>query len=109
MFDGKTAAGLPTRAPEETPSRMEALRLYREGARSFPDNAQRGSFAVGKLADLAVRTEGFTIPVDRIGTIRSVLTVVGGRVVHASEPYAAPKRNDELKNVHQVSHRRAPR
>ena len=45
---------------------------------------------MGKLADLAVLTEDYlTVPVDRIGTIRSLLTMVGGRIVHASERYAA--------------------
>ena len=45
---------------------------------------------MGKLADLAVLTEDYlTIPVDRIGKIRSVLTMVGGRIVHASDRYAA--------------------
>jgi len=29
-----------------------------------------------------------TVPVDEIGGIRSLLTMVGGRVVYAAEPYA---------------------
>jgi hypothetical protein len=90
MLDGKTVAGLPTRASEETPTRIDALRLYTEGSAWFSfEDARRGSLAVGKLADLAVLTKDYlTIPVDQIGDIRSLLTMVGGRIVYASEPYA---------------------
>ena len=89
MLDGKTVAGLPTRAAEETPTRIDALRLYTEGSAWFAhDETRRGSLAVGKLADLAVLTKDYlTIPVDQIGDIRSLLTMVGGRIVYASEPY----------------------
>ena len=90
MLDGKTVAGLPTRATEETPTRIDALRLYTEGSAWFSfEDARRGSLAVGKLADLAVLTRDYlTVPVDQIGDIRSLLTMVGGRIVYASEPYA---------------------
>jgi predicted amidohydrolase YtcJ len=30
-----------------------------------------------------------TVPVDEIGTIESVLTMVGGRIVYGAGPYAA--------------------
>ena len=91
MLDGRTITGLPTRRPDETPTRIEALRLYTQGSAWFSfDDPRRGSLAVGMLADLAVLTEDYlTIPVDRIGKIRSVLTMVGGRIVHASDRYAA--------------------
>ena len=91
MLDGRTITGLPTRTPDETPTRIEALRLYTQGSAWFSfDDTRRGSLAVGMLADLAVLTEDYlTIPVDRIGKIRSVLTMVGGRIVHASDRYAA--------------------
>jgi predicted amidohydrolase YtcJ len=45
--------------------------------------------AVGKLADLAVLTKDYmTVPVDRIGGIESVLTMVGGKIVYAAAPFA---------------------
>jgi predicted amidohydrolase YtcJ len=90
MLDGRTITGMPTRAPDETPTRIEALRLYTQGSAWFSfDDTRRGSLAVDKLADLAVLSEDYlTIPADRIGKIRSVLTMVGGRIVHASERYA---------------------
>jgi predicted amidohydrolase YtcJ len=90
MIDGRTVAGLPTRAADETPTRLEALRLYSEGSAWFAhDDARRGSLAVGKLADLAVLSSDFLdVPMDEIGRIRSLLTMVGGRIVYAAEPYA---------------------
>ena len=90
MLDGTTVGGLQTRAPEEMPTRVEALRIYTQGSAWFAhDEARRGSLAVGKLADLAVLSKDYlTVPIDEIGSIRSLLTMVGGRVVYAAEPYA---------------------
>jgi predicted amidohydrolase YtcJ len=49
----------------------------------------RGSLEVGKLADLAVLSRDcMTIPVEEIGGLESLLTMVGGRVVYAAGPYA---------------------
>jgi predicted amidohydrolase YtcJ len=90
LLDGKTVGGTAMRAPEQLPSRMQALRLYSEGSAWFAfEETRRGSLAPGKLADLAVLNKDYlTVPVDEIGSIRSLLTMVGGRVVHADEPFA---------------------
>ncbi len=90
MLDGTTIGGLPMRAREETPTRIDALRIYTQGSAWFAhDDARRGSLAVGKFADLAVLTNDYlSVPINEIGSIRSLLTMVGGRVVHAMEPYA---------------------
>jgi predicted amidohydrolase YtcJ len=90
MLDGKTVGGTPMRSPEETPTRLEALRLYTQGSAWFAhDDARRGSLEVGRLADLAVLTDDYlVVPVERIGGIRALLTMVGGRVVYAEGPYA---------------------
>jgi len=91
MLDGKTLGGMATRGEAERPSRIEALRLYTQGSAwfSFEDD-QRGALGVGRLADLAVLSKDYlTVPVDEIGTISSLLTMVGGRIVYAAEPYAA--------------------
>jgi predicted amidohydrolase YtcJ len=76
--------------PGETPSRMEALRLYTLGSAWFShDENDRGSLEPGKLADLAVLSKDYlTVPVDQIGGIESVLTMVGGKIVYAAGPYA---------------------
>jgi predicted amidohydrolase YtcJ len=91
MLDGKTVGGTAMRAPEELPSRIEALRLYTEGSAWFSfDEDLRGSLAVGKQADLAVLSRDYlTVPVDEIGGTVSLLTMVGGRVVYAGAPFAA--------------------
>jgi len=90
LLDGKTVSGAVMRGPEETPSRMDALRLYTIGSAWFShDDDTRGSLEVGKLADLAVLSQDYmTVPVDRIGETESLLTMVGGRVVYASTPFS---------------------
>jgi predicted amidohydrolase YtcJ len=91
MLDGRTVAGMPTRVADETPTRREALRIYTQGSAWFAhDDTRRGALAVGRLADLAVLTHDYLgVPAEEIGRIRSLLTMVGGRVVYAAGPYAA--------------------
>jgi predicted amidohydrolase YtcJ len=44
---------------------------------------------VGKFADLAVLSKDYmTAPLEDIGRIESLLTMVGGRIVYAAGPYA---------------------
>ncbi|OLC82684.1 MAG: amidohydrolase [Acidobacteria bacterium 13_1_40CM_4_65_8] len=92
LLDGKTIAGAAVRGPEETPTREEALRLYTLGSAWFAhDDDTRGSLTVGKLADLAVLSRDYlTVPVDEVGDIESLLTMVGGRIVYASGPFKEP-------------------
>jgi hypothetical protein len=90
FLDGKTVAGTPIRGPEETPSRADALRFYTLGSAWFAhDDDVRGSLEVGKLADLAVLSKDYlTVPVDQVGTIEALLTMVGGRIVYAAGDFA---------------------
>jgi len=89
MLDGRTAGGRPTRGPDETPSREQALRLYTAGSAWFSfDDDRRGTLEVGKLADFAILDQDFfTVPVERIGRTVSLMTVVGGKVGHARTPF----------------------
>ncbi len=49
------------------------------------DDDRRGTLEPGKFADLAVLSADYlTAPVNEIGKIRSVLTMVGGEVVYAA-------------------------
>jgi predicted amidohydrolase YtcJ len=91
MVDGKTVGGTPTRDEEHLPTREEALRIYTEGSAWFAfDEDKRGTLAVGKFADLAVLDKDYlSVPVDEIGGIVSLLTMVGGRVVYAAGPFGA--------------------
>lgn len=91
FLDGKTVAGTPIRGPEETPDRMTALRFYTQGSAWFSfDDDVRGSLEVGKLADLAVLSDDYlTVPLDEVGDLESVLTLLGGDVVYAAGELAA--------------------
>lgn len=84
MLDGRTVDGQQTRAEEERPSREDALRMWTEGSAYFAfAEKERGRIAPGMLADLAMLDADYmSVPVERIGAIASVLTMVGGRVVH---------------------------
>jgi len=90
-LDGKTVSGVALRGPDETPSRAHALRAYTLGSAWFAhDDDTRGSLDVGKFADLAVLTADYmTVPVEKIGAIESLLTMVGGKVVYAAGALAA--------------------
>jgi predicted amidohydrolase YtcJ len=90
FLDGKTVNGVALRGPEETPSRENALRYYTSGSAWFShDEDKRGSLQAGKLADLAVLSKDYmTVPLDQVGGIESLLTMVGGRIVYAAGPFA---------------------
>ena len=89
FLDGKTVSGTALRGPEETPSRENALRLYTRGSAWFSfDEDKRGSLEPGKLADLAVLSKDYMkVPVDQIGGIESLLTMVGGKIVYAAAEF----------------------
>ena len=89
FLDGKTVGGVALRGPEETPDRAEALRLYTSGSAWFShDDRVRGSLELGKLADLAVLSQDYmTVPIDRIGSTESLLTMVSGKIVYAAAPF----------------------
>ena len=68
---------------------LQALRMYTAGSAWFAhDDARRGALGVGKLADLVVLNKDYlTVPLDEIGGLHSLLTMVGGRVVYAEGDY----------------------
>ena len=90
ILDGKTVGGTALRGPEETPTREEALQMYTTGSAWFAhDEDRRGSLEAGKLADLAVLSKDYMkAPIEEIGAIESLLTMLGGRIVYAAGPYA---------------------
>jgi hypothetical protein len=97
FLDGKTAGGTALRGREETPTRADALRFYTLGSAWVShDESRRGSLDVGKLADVAVLSKDYmTVPVDQIGSIESLLTMVGGRIVYATGPYKQLEKQPE--------------
>ena len=89
MTTGRNVAGTLTNDGQQV-SRVEALRLYTEGAAWFSfDDHHLGSFVEGKYADLAVLSHDYlTVPEQTIRRIESVLTLLGGKTVHAVKPFA---------------------
>jgi hypothetical protein len=65
-------------------TRQEVLRLYtRENGWFLREEDTLGSIEPGKFADLAVLNKDyFTVPDEELKQLRSVLTVVGGEIVH---------------------------
>ena len=90
LLDGNVIDGTPMRGPEESPNREEALRMYSLNSAWFTfDEAARGSLEPGKYADLAVLSDDYlTVPVEKVGALHSVLTIVGGKVVYGEGPFA---------------------
>lgn len=75
--------------PEQRIDRMDALRAFTLGGAYFSfDERVRGSLEPGKQADLAVLSDDFLdIDQDRLPDLVSLLTIVGGRIVHGSERF----------------------
>jgi hypothetical protein len=90
LVTGRTVGGLGLYPEANRLSREQALRLYTQAGGWFSnEEGVRGTLRVGQLADLAVLSDAyFAVPDERIKGIESVLTVVGGNVVHAAGPFA---------------------
>ena len=91
MVTGKTVGGVPMYPDKNCLTREEALRLYTQGSSWFSsESGKKGAISVGQLADFAVLTDDYlSVPEDRIKNIESVLTVVGGKIVHATEEFSS--------------------
>ena len=72
--------------PRQRLTRIEALKAITMGGAYFCfEEDRRGPLETNKLADLAVLSDDFlTVPEDEIPELHSVLTMVGGKVVHSS-------------------------
>jgi predicted amidohydrolase YtcJ len=90
LITGKTVARTPIRDPSQNVTRAEALHMYTIGSAWFTFAEKRkGSIEAGKFADLAVLNADYlTVAEEQIRSIESVLTMVGGRVVHAASPFS---------------------
>jgi len=70
--------------PSEAITREQAVEAYTRGS-AFAELAEqdKGTIAKGRLADLAVLSQDiFTVRVNDLPATKSVLTVVGGKVVY---------------------------
>jgi predicted amidohydrolase YtcJ len=90
LLTGKTLGGTKLQSDRNLLDRTEALRLYSAaGAWISSEEQRKGTLEVGKLADLAILSaDYFTVPVDDVREIESLLTMVGGRIVHGAGPYS---------------------
>ncbi len=93
LVTGKTASGERLYGKDNLVGREEALMLYTIGSAWFSGEENlKGRIAVGQLADFALLTEDyFSVSEDKIKELESVLTVVDGKIVFASEEYGKLK------------------
>ena len=91
LVAGKTVGGTALYSEANCLSREEALMLYTKGSSWFSsESGKKGALAPGQLADLVVLTEDYlSVPEEQIKSIESVLTVVDGKIVHATEEFSS--------------------
>ena len=84
MVTGKDASGKAA-APDQTISRLQAVKLYTVNNAWFMMDSRFGSLVPGNFGDVIVLDRDlFTIPDADIRNVSSVLTIVDGKVVHQS-------------------------
>ncbi len=89
LVTGKTLGGLALYPEDRQLDREQALALWTTGSAWFSGEQDvKGRIAVGQYADLAVLSaDYFSIPEEEIKDLTSLLTMVGGEVVHGSGPF----------------------
>jgi predicted amidohydrolase YtcJ len=89
LVSGRTVGGTRLYAADNRLDRMEALRRYTVGSSWFSgEDDRKGALVPGQFADFVALTDDyFTCEEARIKYLTSVLTVVGGKVVHADEEF----------------------
>src|SRR5712664_2029795 len=90
LITGKTIGGRSLYPQDNRLDRAEALKLYTMGSSWFStEDGKKGALAAGQLADLAVLSaDYFSIPQEEIKQLESVLTMVGGKIVYATEEFS---------------------
>ncbi|MEW6759868.1 MAG: amidohydrolase [Pseudomonadota bacterium] len=87
---GKTAGGMQTWRKEDVLGRHAALKLMTTGSAWMSGEEEvKGTIKRGQYADFVVLPQDyFTMDVEGIKRLESVLTVVNGKVVYGAGPYA---------------------
>jgi predicted amidohydrolase YtcJ len=88
---GKTAGGMKTWQDKDVLSRFQALQLMTRGSAWMSGEEKlKGTISRGQYADLVVLPRDyFSMDVEKIKDLESVLTVVNGKVVYAAGQYQA--------------------
>ncbi|MFT4058002.1 MAG: amidohydrolase [Legionella sp.] len=90
LTTGKTVGGQALYSEDNILSREKALELYTQGSAWFSaETDSKGSFLPEQLADFAVLSQDyFQVADEEIKDIYSLMTVVGGQIVHASANFS---------------------
>lgn len=89
LTTGKTVGGTALYNESNILSREKAIELYTKGSAWFSNEENnKGSFVENQLADFAVLSKDFfNVAEEEIKNIYSVMTVVGGKIVYASDEF----------------------
>ena len=89
LVSGMTVSGTRLYPPGNRVDRETALRLWTEGNTWFSsEQGKKGAIKTGQLADVAVLSSDYmTVPESDIADIVSVMTLLGGKVVHGDQDY----------------------
>ncbi|MEL7012313.1 MAG: amidohydrolase [Pseudomonadota bacterium] len=90
MSTGLSRGGMPMYGDDNLLTREEALRIWTTGSSWFTgDQGRKGAITEGQLADFAVLDRDYFAVTDaEIARLQSVLTVLGGEVVHGKNEFA---------------------
>jgi predicted amidohydrolase YtcJ len=91
LVTGRTLGGLELYSEANRVDRETALRLWTEKNCWFSsEQGKKGQIKLGQLADFAVLSaDYFAVPPNEIAGLQSLLTVLGGRIVHGAGPFSA--------------------
>jgi predicted amidohydrolase YtcJ len=91
LVTGNTLGGLSLYPEARRLDRTQALRLWTQGSAWFSGEQERkGAITVGKYADLAVlSSDYFSIDAEEIKGLASLLTLVGGHIVHGDGDFGS--------------------
>ena len=86
---GKTIGGYQFWPEKDVLSRFEALQLYTTGSAWMSGEEKlKGKIIKGQYADMVILNKDyFSIPIDDIRTIHSLLTIVNGKPVYGEGEY----------------------
>lgn len=91
LVSGRTVGGTRLYDASSQLSRDTALELWTVGSSWFSnEQGKKGRIQAGQLADLAVLSaDYFSVDEDRIKSLESVLTIVGGKIVYGAAEFGS--------------------